>query len=391
MLTQFQFYDNMGTHRQASPRFIEDLVHLILASDDHWWPRDLLRLARVSPAWLAPARKRLYAHPSLRSFRACGLLARTLTENPCLRTLLHGIDIRPSIGYGVDEGGLTAAEMASLRFIFSLDGLRTLTLGGEVAVQAERFLHLLGHPEAVTELHIDGSLQNAGQSYLRCQKPASMEWDEVMAFKFPNLRILRFSNLELDIVYPPMPYDIEVTDLHLDHVDIVSGHLSQLFNESWSSLKHLSVIAQTAMDSEEHLRLTLDCCGDSLEALSYEVVDARSDRLLFDDDTAPLPSLRRLRLDGVDVHERTLDTIQRTCHNLDELSITGRAVRVSPSAWVSFLSSGSLPSLRHLGAPWGTCHPPFTHWSKEASQLVLDASADRHIELPCPLTAASRC
>ena len=367
------------------PQFIEDLVYLILESDDHWWPRDLLRLASVSSAWLPSIQKRLYSCPSLRSFRACGLLARTLTENPYLQSLLHGIDIRPSIGFDVDDGGLSTTEMASLRYILSLDGLRSLTLGGELAVHAERFLQSLAHPEAVTELHIDGSMHSAGHSYFRCRKPASLEWDEVIAFKFPKLQKLRLSNLEIDILYPPIPYDFEVADLYLDNVDITSGYLPHLFHESWSSLRHLSVVAKTASDFDEHLRLTLDCCGSGLETLHYEVVDAPSDHVLFDDVSTMLPSLVQLRLSGVDIQSDTLSVIQEVCQNLEELSVTGRVVRVSPVDWALFLSSGALPSLRHLSTPWGTYHPPFVHWSQETCKSVLDASASRKIQLSCPL------
>jgi hypothetical protein len=370
------------------PRFIDDLVYLILESNDHWWPRDLLRLATVSPAWLDPVRKRLYACPSIRSFRACGLLARTLRENPCLLSLLHGIDIRPSIGFDVNDRELTAKEMASLRYILSLDGLESLTLGGELAVQAERFLHALVHPDAITELYIDGS-HAAGHSYLRCRKAASLEWDEVMAFKFPNLQKLKLCNLELDILHPPMPYDLQIADLELNDVDITSGHLPHLFYKSWSSLRRLSVIATRASEFDEQMRLTLDVCGPGLETLYYEVVDARSDYILFDDDTTPLPSLRYLGLNGVEVHSHTLPIIHRLCQNLEYLSITGRVVWINPADWVSFLVSGALPSLHILSTPWGTYRPPFAHWSQEMRQSVRDASANRKIQL-CPLATTSR-
>lgn len=381
----------MSCTLHSPPQFIDDLVYLILDSDDHWWPRDLLRLARVSPAWLAPVRKRLYSCPSLRSFRTCGLLARSLSENPYLLNLIHGIDIQPSIGFNVDEGGLSDTEMASLRYLLSLGGLRSLTLGGELAVQAERFLHSLAHPDTIVELRIDGSAHSAGHSYLRCRKPASLEWDEVVAFKFPNLRKLKLSNLELDILYPPMLYDLEVEELHLDQVDITSGHLPHIFYESWSSLRHLSVIARTASEYDEHMRLTLGCCGSNLESLHYEVVDARSEHILFDHDSTLLPSLRHLRLSGVDVHSQTLSIIQQTCPNLEDLFVIGRVVRVTSYDWTSFLNSGALPSLRHLSTPWGTYHPPFTPWSQETGKLVLDASAARKIKLSCPLTPDSRC
>jgi len=370
--------------RMTPPRFIEDLIYLILESDDHWWPRDLLRLARVSPAWLAPVRNRLYVCPSLRSFRACGLLARTLTENPCLQTLLHGIDIRPSISFDVDCGELSATEMASLRYILNLDGLRSLTLGGELAVHAERFLHSLTHPDAVTELNIHGSTQRGGHGYFRCRKPASLEWDEVMAFKFPNLRKLQLSDLEIDIMYPPLPYSLEVTDLYLDNIEITSGYLPHLFHDSWSSLRHLSVIARTASDFDEHLRVILDCCSPGLEALHYEVVDARSEHILFDDASTMLPSLRHLRLSGVDIQPHALSVIQETCRSLEDLSVTGRVARVSAADWVLFLNSGALPSLRHLSIPWGTYRPPFVRWQRESCETVLDASTTRKIHLSPP-------
>lgn len=366
--------------------FINDLVYLILESSDHWWPRDLLRLATVSSAWLSPVRKRLYACPSIRSYRACSLLARSLTKNPCLLSLLHGIDIRPS-GFDTDDMELSAKEMASLRYILSLDGLESLTLGGELAVQSERFLHALVHPEAITELQIDGS-HTAGYSYLHCRKAASLEWDEVMAFKFPNLRKLKLCNLELDILHPPMPYNLQVTDLQLHGVDITSGHLPHLFHESWSSLRRLSVVATRASEFDEQLRLTLDVCGPSLETLYYEVLDARSDCALFDDDAAPLPSLRYLWLNGVEIHSHTLSIIQRVCHRLEDLSISGRVVWISPGDWVSFLTSGALPSLRILSTPSGTYCPPFAHWSQEMWQSVRDASTTRNIRLS-PLLSRS--
>src|SRR5262245_26307549 len=93
------------------PRFIDDLVYLILECDDSWWSRDLLRLARVSSAWLWPVRKRLYACPGLHSFRSCSLFARTLAESPYLLPLVHGINLRPTRACSDGIGRLTREEM----------------------------------------------------------------------------------------------------------------------------------------------------------------------------------------------------------------------------------------------------------------------------------------
>ena len=75
---------------------VHDLIPIIIESDDHWWPRDFQRLALISPAWLTPVRKRLYAAPSLWSFRTCKLFARTLRDNPTLLSYLRGLELRPT-------------------------------------------------------------------------------------------------------------------------------------------------------------------------------------------------------------------------------------------------------------------------------------------------------
>lgn len=84
-----------------------------------------------------------------------------------LRELIRGIIIRPSIGFDVDNAGLGIAEMSSLRYLLSPNRFRSLTLGGELAEQAERFLHCLSHPESVTYLYIDGTSNPGHYYYLR--------------------------------------------------------------------------------------------------------------------------------------------------------------------------------------------------------------------------------
>ena len=51
---------------------------------------------------------------------------------------------------------LDEQEMQSLRYILGLKGLRSVTLGGDLAVSAERFLHVMTDTRAITSLHIDG-------------------------------------------------------------------------------------------------------------------------------------------------------------------------------------------------------------------------------------------
>ena len=74
----------------------EDIVYIILDSYDHFWSRDLARISRVSSAFLRPARKHLYKSPSLFSYRACHLLARSLNHNEDLIPLVHALDLRPT-------------------------------------------------------------------------------------------------------------------------------------------------------------------------------------------------------------------------------------------------------------------------------------------------------
>jgi hypothetical protein len=61
-----------------------------------------------------------------------------LKENPSLRALLKGVDIRPFVGSNT-EGVLRAGELEDLRFILSLGGLKSITLGGELAVGSQGF------------------------------------------------------------------------------------------------------------------------------------------------------------------------------------------------------------------------------------------------------------
>lgn len=350
----------------------DDLVPVILElNEDRWWPCDFQKLALVSPAWLGPVRRRLYAFPTVCTFRAVRLLARTLRSNPHLLPLLRGIDLRP-LG-----SGATAEEMASLRFLLGIEGLPTVVLAGELAIKAERFLHALTVPHAVTELHIDGNLL---ASELPTFRPASLCWDAELASAFPNLEKLWLANIELDIPHPRAPHTIRPAELLLDNV-IISGQLSSLAD--LSRLRRLTVSCTEARDVDEHLPLVFEACAETIEALRYEVRDVRRDDAVLLDHFPRCPAMRDLVLSGVNLGTSALAAIGERCSALEALAVQGRAVQVTPQEWVSFIRSGALSRLRELDTPFGTYAPPFKHWSLEQTGQVMAACVARDIRLAC--------
>lgn len=354
------------------PRIVNDLIPVILQSSDHWWSRDLARLALVSSAWLFCVRRQLYASPVVQSFSSCFLLARTLSENTFPSSLVRGIDLRPMVGDEVREcRESNETLMASIRFILALDGLETITLGGELSVRAERFLHILTSPDTVTSLHIDGySNKNS-----LCRRP-SLEWDETMAFKFPNLRKLRLSNLDLEVIYPSIPFELQVTDLLLDNVQLTGGHIIHLLHET-TSLKHLFVFTSNTVEFDEQIRFMLD--SYAIESLHYETTgDVPPSQTIF---SAQCLSLRTLYLSGMYVDLGTLNSIDQCCPNVAGLSVLGRMVKLTPREWATFIGSGALPALRDLGVPWGTNNPPFRRWTAASEATVREASAVRNVQL----------
>lgn len=355
----------------------DDLVPVILElNEDRWWPCDFQKLALISPAWLGPVRRRLYAFPTVRTYRAVHLLARTLRANPHLLPLLKGIDLRP-LG-----GGATAEDMASLRFLLSLEGLPTVILAGELAIKAERFLYALTMPQAVTKLHIDGNSLAHERGTLSSLRPASLTWDADLAHTFPNLEKLWLANIELDIPHPASPHNIRPTELFLDNVSII-GHLSHLAD--LSGLRHLSVSCKQACDLDEHLPLVLESCASTLETLRYEVRDVRRDDAVLLDHFPPFPALRDLVVAGVHLGVTALLSIAERCPGLESLAIQGRAVHLTPQEWVTFIRSGAMPRLRELDTPYGTYAPPFKHWSLDQGNEVMIACVARDIRLVCHL------
>lgn len=345
--------------------FINDLIPLILESHSHWWPRDLSALATVSPCWLIHARKRLYAHPTIHSFPASALLVRTLTENPFLIPLIKGITLRPMKTTDMAPR-LQNHALSNLRFLLALEGLNCVTLGGELAVKAARFLKLIAVPEAVDELHIDGSLVGH-----RLSCPPSLEWDESMAFQFPNLRKLRLTRVELDILPPSVhQFPLAISSLYLEDVNITYGFLPHLLNGA-QSLEQLHVNTKDAAVYDEQIQLVLASCA--VGYLHYEVERERhGNALVLDGETYNTKALHCLHLRGLFVDLGFVTEISMMCRNLVELVVCGREVRVGAEEWTTLITSGGFESVRRLGLPWG-------NWRNEEVERVRIACVSRGI------------
>ncbi|EKM60923.1 uncharacterized protein PHACADRAFT_247145 [Phanerochaete carnosa HHB-10118-sp] len=363
-----------------SPRIVDDLIPVILESDDHWWPRDLSRLALVSPAWVGPIRRRLYACPKLDSFHACTLFARTVSANLHLLPLIHGIDLRPTLTRSVV---LTETDMTSVRFVLNLKGLQTVTLGGELAVRAERFIQMIGHTHSITSLHIDGSYMSQDNGDMACRCAASLDWDDSIAFRFTrSLRTLRLTHLHLDITPSDMPSPLRVRKLVLEDVSMESGSIEDLFFGSWASLRHLSISSSSPQSVQDLALPLLECC-EQLESLNYEACGAAANGGLFERDLPALSTIRDLRLFDVDLNLQTLSFIAGACRALIQLSVLGRAPQLHGQDWIELLHSGVLPSLRVLQTSSGHNQPPsgFRKWSEETCCQLKSACAARNISL----------
>jgi hypothetical protein len=350
--------------------FVNDLIPVILESNENWWSTDLVRLAQVSSAWVGPVRRMLYACPFLCSFLACKQFARTLLDNPLLSSLVRGINLCPVLdGYHQCIG-----DPKVIRSILALEGLQSVTLGGQLAIRAERFLHLVVDPYVVEEMHIDGSLLSTTLS----SRP-SLEWDEVIATKFSCLRKLRLTDMDLDIIYPSIPYHLQLRELILDNVSITAGYLSHLLHET-SSLDGLRVTSKSAAEFGDQIMSVLASCA--VQRLEYEAQsELTMDAFILTNTTPLLSTLRCLRLQDVHASMETLASVSQSCVNLEELSILGRTISILPHEWAEFIGSGMLSSLRCLGIPWGTNHPPFRQWSSPAVELVHGAAILRNIQV----------
>ncbi|KAI0348691.1 hypothetical protein BDW22DRAFT_1366651 [Trametopsis cervina] len=365
---------------RPKPRIVDDLIPVILESSSHWWPRDFQRLALVSTAWVGPIRRRLYACPELRSFQACTLFARTISQNQHIRSLVRGVDLRPAVPPN-ERPALTERDMAGLRFILNLDGIESLTIGGELAVQAERFIQMMSNTRSLISLHVDGSYIQDQDDRYACTQPASLEWNESIAYRFTKLRTLRLTNLQLDVAEPSIPYALRINTLFLNDVTVPFGSIQNLCHESWQAVRNVIITTKSTESSDEFVRDLLECC-ENLESVRYEACCAGAHGDIFEEDL-PLTSLRKLSLFDIDVHPQTLAVIGRTCTKLERLSILGRSVRLTSQDWNTFISSGALPALKVLKTAAGSYQPAsgFSRWSGTSQHQLVASCAARKIDL----------
>ncbi|KJA26148.1 hypothetical protein HYPSUDRAFT_101805, partial [Hypholoma sublateritium FD-334 SS-4] len=335
-----------------------DLVPLILAADEHWWPGDLAALSAVSCAWLFYARKRLYARPAVGSFRAAGRLARTFAANPPLASLVTGISICP-----VSSTRPTMGEWKAVRQLLALEGLTYMHLGGELAVSAERFLRYIAYPETLEELHVDGRLLEG-----RLTGRASVEWDDGLGF--PGLRKLRLASLDLDAAGGP--YRLE--SLVMEDVQLVGGHLAALVGDR---LAHLHITTSDAGCFDAEIRGVLAGCA--VGCLHYDTRERGSALLVDAPGGGGFAGLRCLHLEGQSVDGAVLRAVGEACVGLEELVVGGRAVRVTAAEWVDFV--GGLGGLRRLGLPGGTNWPPFSAWAAADAEAIRAACRSRVVQL----------
>lgn len=357
-------------------RIVDDLIPIILDCGN-WWSRDYTHLAAVSRAWLWHVQKRLYALPQLTSYRSCALLERTLECNPALASLVEGLDLRLVAG----ETTLTFCDTSSVRRLLSVLKLKRLGLRGEMSIHAERFLRPLMYPHQLEELIIDGySHGYHGASTIYCsRKSASLVWDSELFSQFTRLRRVRLSYVELTIHRSTLPDSLHLTHLSLDNVTIVDSHLSNISLMSSGSLRCLSISARDDVDLQTHLPSLLGSCSSSLEELCLYAWGANCKGLVFNSDAPSFPSLVEIELNGIDTDRHTLACIEQCCPKLERLSVSGRAVHVTPQEWIAFLGSGALPTLRSFSPVCAGQHGSRA-WTEEYLKQVQDICSLRTLQ-----------
>ncbi|KAF8746217.1 hypothetical protein AX14_000018 [Amanita brunnescens Koide BX004] len=207
-----------------------------------------------------------------------------------------------------------ASCVDGLRTILAINGLRSITLGGELSIAAERFLHMVTNPGTVIDLRIDGGLMLGA-----FRSGPSLAWDESIALKFGNLQSLDLSNLVLDIdMDASFEYPSMIRTLVVDNVELCHGRLVSLAG-SGGVVEHLSVTASNASEYDDEIREMLALCA--VHSLTYKVKEAHGSAPgLFGGDMGRLGSLRVIETEGVYVDQ---DVVGQLCPALERLEVVG--------------------------------------------------------------------
>ncbi|KAI5116739.1 hypothetical protein M0805_000433 [Coniferiporia weirii] len=393
--------------------FVEDIVVLILDSQT-WWQRDFPRLARISSSWLQPVRKRLYACPTLSSYRACHRLARTLVHNPTLIPLVRALDLRPTNAEWTCEAGqeydydTDMSMRAAVPRLLAFLRLERLTLAGDLAEGAERFLRSVASPHSITALRIEGTrgALSEPQAHGLRDPLASLEWSTELAERFHALKSLALVGpLMIDV--DNSGYDAHderlapigvrccmLEELHLDAIVMapMSGGLFSLLSSpaAWQRLRTLSIASDDFL-FELNCFYLIALLGTSLESLTFQsriggsappFTHVDEDAIVGLTSLSALSTTRNVRLLDVNVSPSWLRELADTFSDVEDLEVSEvHAAKISLDAWARFIGSLSLRRLKTLTLGessfkrWG--HPS----SPESAKALEDACAARGIEL----------
>ncbi|THH10008.1 hypothetical protein EW145_g1629 [Phellinidium pouzarii] len=371
-------------------RLVDDLIPTILnhlAAD--FGQRFVATLALVSSAWLRPARRTLYASPTVSTYHACYLLSRTLSDTPDLRDRIHTLHLHP-VSRTCEAGTMCACKSdhtiaLGLAPIFRLPNLEAISLSCDCAIHAQRYLRSFTFPGNVREICVEGMQWH--WSFQACHPvSASLCWSDTLAFRFPNLKRLKLVNLDLSI-YESRAFESKspyIESLHLERVKIIDGKLSDLARNAWGDLQDIALTV-TEYSSQFDLHTILFGVAQSLRTLKYFVKEDNSQydlsALIGEDALASCSTLRDLYL-SMPFTSSILLKLGRRLTRLEVLKVYDN-YELSVQDWARVISANAFPNLCELHLPIGHELRRLAEWqwSSQDTKGVRQACAARSIEL----------
>ncbi|KAF8508552.1 hypothetical protein JB92DRAFT_2952469 [Gautieria morchelliformis] len=343
---------------------VEDLVSIILDLA-HWTTAELIILSLVSPAWLQPARRRLYRHPTITSAIQCRYLVRTLQSVEALQCLVKGINL------WLEEAPQFARELVAIRFMLGLEGLDCVSFLSPSATSLMQKIIRTKPVRRIVILPIQNPFQHRIDDLHLPSTPSMVEWHPKLAEKFISLEKLAISGAKLHITPShATQYEFHLSHLIISQCNIIHGSLPELLSPaSWSHLRNLTIITDSSFSPDTYGMATLlSYCGEALQSfhLEYRTSTVANDfnplNGLFRDaleGQGILVSLRRLHLVDVISLQACLTALQKIgqrCPHLEVLKITGRhwpSFTLQALAWPVNISDARLifPRLMLLEGP----------------------------------------